>query len=127
MDDQRTDPGSAPGPEFTPTFPVFAGVEPAPPPRLDTSALGAPPAPPATVAADPATAPTAPTGSTEPSPRPRRPRALGTVRAVALLSATLASTGTAAVLVGTQLGQPAASTSNHAQAVNTGSARSTDA
>ena len=58
---------------------------------------------------------------------PRRTRGLGTLLAVSILSATLASTGTAAVLVGTQLANaPAATGAATGQAVNTGTAGDAD-
>jgi S1-C subfamily serine protease len=81
-------------------LPVFAGVEPVHPPRLDVSAPSA--------------------------PRPRRARGLGTVLAVSILSATLASTGTAAVLVGTQLATPAATGASDGRTVATGATGSDD-
>ncbi|HXG26883.1 MAG TPA: trypsin-like peptidase domain-containing protein [Candidatus Binatia bacterium] len=87
----------------------FTGVEPASPPRLDASALpGSGPA----FAAPAATAPT------RISPARRRLGGLPTLLVVSLLSATLASTGTAAVLLGSVAG---GGTSGPAgQAVNTG-------
>jgi serine protease Do len=103
MDDQRTDPGNAPA---TPPFPDNAGVEPVHPPRLDVSAPS-----------DLATAPAA---------RPRRARGLGTLLAIGILSATLASTGTAAVLVTTHLAAPAATTTSDGRTVDTGSAGAVD-
>ena len=118
MDDQRTDPGLVPG--TSPDDPALrmnlsddAGVEPVHPPRLDVSA--------------PAVSAPAPSAPAPTSARPRRARGLGTHLAVSILSATLASTGTAAVLVTTQLASsPAATGSSNGQAVNTGSAGSTD-
>ncbi len=101
MDDQRT-PAS-----HQPDSSDIAGVEPVHPPRLDVSAFPA----------DPTPAPA----------RPRRARGLGTVLAVSLLSATLASTGTAAVLVGTQLvTAPAATGASDGRAITTGSAGNAD-
>ena len=94
MDDQRH---SEPAPD---TF-TSAHVEPVQPPRLDASAPDATPAPSST-------------------PRPRRARGLGTILAVSLVSATLTSTGTAAVLTGIQLAGPAATDAGSGQAVNTG-------
>src|SRR5215211_5347786 len=82
MDDQRTEPGSVPGAQpgpvagqdqTTPTLPVYAGLEPAPPPRLDIPA--------------PASSSNAAANAT--APRPRRARGVGTLLAVSLLSATL--------------------------------------
>ena len=52
--------------------------------------------------------------------KPRRARGLGTILAVSVLSATLASTGTAAVLVGNRLATAPGGTSG--QAITTGSA-----
>ena len=99
MDDQRrTSPDSD-------TSDFDADVEPVHPPRLDVSASVAPLAPPAPVA---------------PAPRPRRARGLGAILAVSLLSATLASTGTAAVLVTAQLAGGPTATGSTGQAVNTG-------
>jgi S1-C subfamily serine protease len=117
MDDQRTASSSAPeissGNEPLPMYdPTFAGVEPVHPPRLDVTAPF------------PSPVPDAPAAPAAPYHRPRRGRGVGTLLAVSLLSATLASTGTAAVLVGTELGQPAATGSGNAQVVNTGSAGS---
>ena len=102
MDDQRIDPGNAP---TTPSSPDNAGVEPVHPPRLDVSASPA---------------------ATAPAARPRRARGLGSLLAVGLLSATLASTGTAAVLVTTQLAAPAATTTSDGRTVDTGSAGAVD-
>src|SRR5215218_2045280 len=74
MDDQRTEPGYVPGDQPGPLgggtqptsiFPVYAGVEPVPPPRLDS------PAPDAGSAVT----------STNPASRPRRARGLGTLLA----------------------------------------------
>jgi serine protease Do len=114
MDEQRTHPPTDPAVNFlTSNTPFVAGVEPAPPPRLDASALPAEPA-----AAAPAAAP-AP---------PRRLRGLPTLLAVSALSAALASTGTAALVVS---GLPGATGttpgSGGAQAVNTGSGSESDA
>ena len=115
MDDQRsTDPRPFNNPDD-------AGVEPVPPPRVDVAALQATP-----------TGGTDPIGTLDPVPaapvpRPRRGRGLGTLLAVGILSATLASTGTAAVLVTTQLANaPAATGSGNGQAVNTGSTAAAD-
>jgi S1-C subfamily serine protease len=81
MDDQRSDPTTGlPDPFLIPTPPDIAGVEPALPPRLDASA-------------------SLPTLEAVAPPR-RRLGGLPTVLAVSVLSATLASTGTAAVLIG---------------------------
>ncbi len=107
MDDQRTADAT-----FTNSLDT-AGVEPVPPPRLDV------PAPP-----DPDPAPAAP--GPAPAPRARRARGLGTLLAVSVLSATLASTGTAAVLVTTQLASAPASSAANGQAVNSDSADALD-
>ena len=103
MDDQRTNPGSAPErlpatDSLPPTSPTVAGVEPVHPPRLDASAS-----------------------------RPRRARGLGTLLAISIVSATLASAGTAAVLLGSHLEPFAPTGSSNAEVINTGSAGSTDA
>ena len=95
MDDQRTA-------DRNPTHEPDAGVEPAPPPRLDVPA------------------PAAAAG------RPRRARGLGALVAVSVLSATLASTGTAAVLVTTQLANAPASSASNGQAVDSDSADALD-
>ena len=102
MDDQHNEPGSDSAPD-TSTSPVFAGVEPVPPPRLDATASNPPPS----------------------ASRSRRARGFGAIVLVSILSATLASTGTAAVLLNTQGSQAASGTA--AQAVNTGSAGASDA
>ena len=108
MDDQRT-------PDPTLNNPDIAGFEPAHPPGPDASGFlagratsGAPAIASATV-------------SSAPPAHPRRARGLGSLLAVSILSATLASTGTAAVLVTTQLADTPASTASSGQAVNTGS------
>jgi S1-C subfamily serine protease len=103
MDDQHDDPGADPAPDAS-TSPVFAGVEPVPPPRLDATASNPPPTD---------------------APRPRRARGFGATVLVSILSATLASTGTAAVLLGTRATDPIPA--NNTQAVNTGSAGASDA
>jgi serine protease Do len=103
MDDQRS---ASPTPD---TSRFDADVEPVHPPRLDASAPLIP------------VASVAPTPRVAPAPRPRRAHGLGTILAVSVLSATLASTGTAAVLVSTQLATAPAATGSNGQAVNTGS------
>jgi S1-C subfamily serine protease len=85
-------PHATPESTVTPPSHVVADVEPVHPPRLDASA-----------------------------PRPRRARGLGALVVVSVLSAALASTGTAAVLVGSGAiaGTPTASGATTGQAVNT--------
>ena len=101
MDDQRTELATDLPADPTPsTSPISADVEPAPPPRLDASAL----------------------------PAPRRPlRGVPTLLAASIVSAALASTGTAALVLSNL---PAASDSptnpGGAQAVNTGTSTGVD-
>ena len=103
MDDQRTDPGVDPGTDLPPNTPFGAGVEPVHPPRLDASA---------------------------PLPMPSRQRTrvagVGAILAVSVLSATLASTGTAAVLLGNRGTSPTGTGATTGQEVNTGSGTTVD-
>jgi S1-C subfamily serine protease len=109
-DEQPTGPAAEPDPHIASPLLAATDVEPVPPPRFDVEVATAEPTPAAAPEATPAFTSFGP--SSAPATEPRRPRRLrggAALVGVSLLSAVLASTGTAVVLQG-QVASNAAAT-----------------